>query len=45
MEEEEVLTFLNEMPSAGYSRTIEDVIGIVQAIVDNKGINVTVTAS
>lgn len=32
-EEEELITFLKEINSIGYTRTISQVIGIVQAVV------------
>ena len=44
-EEEELITFLKEINSIGYTRTISQVIGIVQAVVDSKGFDVKVSNS
>ena len=44
-EEDELVNFLKGMMSVGYSRTVKEVIEIVQAIVDNKGLEVTVSPS
>lgn len=44
-EEEELVSFLNGMSSIGYSRTIKNVLQLVQAVVTEKGLNVTVTSS
>ena len=44
-EEEELVSFLTGMSSVGYSRSIKDVIEIVQAIVDKKGLEVKVSNS
>ena len=45
IEEDELVTFLCGMPSIGYSRTIKQVIEMVQTVVDLKGLDVTVTPS
>ena len=42
-EEEELVTFLSGMSSVGYLRTVKQTLEIVQAVVDKKGINTTVT--
>jgi hypothetical protein len=44
-EEEELITFLTGINSIGYSCTIKEVISIVQAIVNEKGIDAAVTSS
>ena len=44
-DEEELVSFLTGSSTLGYSRTIKQVIDMVQEIVDKKGINVTVSAS
>ena len=44
-EEEELVSFLTGSSTLGYSRTVKQVIDIVQRIVDKKGIDVTVSAS
>ena len=44
-EEEELVSFLTGSSTLGYSRTVKQVIDIVQEIVDKKGINVTVSAN
>ena len=44
-EEEELITFLKEINSIGYTRTISQVIGIVQAVVNSKGFDVKVSNS
>ena len=44
-EEEELVSFLTGSSTLGYSRTVKQVIDIVQGIMDKKGIDVTVSAS
>ena len=44
-EEEELVTFLSSMSSVGYSRSVKQTLEIVQAVVNKKGIDVTVTSS
>ena len=44
-EEEELISFLTGMNSLGYSRTIKEVVAIVQGIVNEKRIKATVTSS
>jgi hypothetical protein len=44
-EEEELVFFLTGMSSVGYSRTIKQVIELVQAVVSKKGLEVAVTSS
>ena len=43
VEEEELVHFLQGCSSIGYGRSRKDIIGIVQQVVDKKGIKVTVT--
>lgn len=44
-EEDELVTFLCGVSSVGYSRTIKQIVEMVQAVVDLKGLHVNVTAS
>jgi hypothetical protein len=44
-EEHELVNFLSGMSSVGYSRTVKEVIEIVQAVVDEKKLGVTVSSS
>ena len=44
-EEAELATFILGMTSVGYSRTVKQVVDMVQNVVNQKGINVTVTCS
>ena len=44
-EEEELITFLSGMSSVGYLCSVKQTLEIVQAVVNKKGINVTVTSS
>ena len=44
-EEEELVSFLNGMSSIGYSRTMKQVVQLVQTVVTKKGLNVTVMSS
>ena len=44
-EEEELVRFLTNVSSLGYSRTIKQVIDIVQEVVNQKGMDLTVTPS
>ena len=44
-EEDELVTFLCGVSSVGYSRTIKQIVEMVQAVVDLKGLRVNVTAS
>ena len=44
-EEEELVRFLTNVSSLGYSRTIKQVIDIVQEVVNQKGMDLTATPS
>ena len=44
-EELKLINFLSGMSSLGYSRTVKQVIEIVQSFVDKKGLDVTVSSS
>ena len=43
-ETEELVSFLNEMSSIGYSRTMKQVVQLVPTVVNKKDLNVTVTS-
>ncbi len=45
IEEEELVNFLGGMASLGYSRTVKQIVDIVQLVVDQKRLGVTVTQS
>ena len=44
-EEDELVQFLSGMAKVGYSRTVKQVIEIVQAAIDHEGLNVSVSPS